>query len=139
MANPERGEVALKVGDRTYVLVLDMDAICMAEEAMSRPGELVTIGQIFIAAAHKSQRHLRSLVWAALQRHHPQMDLKQAGDLVVELGGADEFFKTLKRLRGLTEPEETTRPRQARQSKKAGARITSTRGASASASAPSGD
>lgn len=137
MANPERGEVALAVGDQTYKLVLDMDAICMAEEAMSRPNELVTIGQIFIGAAHKSQRHVRVLVWAALQRHQPDISLRQAGQLLVDIGGTEKFFATLKKLRGITEPEGEARPRKARQSK-AGARTTSTRGASASAGTTSG-
>lgn len=137
MANPERGELALKVGDQTYTLVLDLNAICEIEEAMSTNGQLVTIAQVFIAAAHLSTRHVRVLLWGALQRHHKGTSLEFAGSLLEELGGPEQFFATMKKLRGLTEPEGKSRPRKARQSK-AGAHSTSTPIASASGMTSSG-
>lgn len=139
MANPERGEVAFTVGDRVYTLVLDMNAICELEELLSTPTHPVTSAQVFVLAANYSYRHIRALVWAALRRHHKDVTLEAVGDLIEQSGGPEGFFATLKKLRGVTSPESTGRPPQARQPKRAGARTTSTRGASASAATSSGE
>ena len=140
MANPERGEVALTIGDRTYTLVLDMDGICQAEAAMSSPGQIVSITEIFYGAAIGSQRHARALVWASLQRHQPDISLQRAGELMAEFGGAEKFFEVVKELRKTTEPdaEDKPRPRKARQVNGTGARVSSLRGASASTETASG-
>lgn len=127
MANPERGEVALIVGDRTYTLVIDVNAVCELEELLSTPDQPVTSGQVFLLAAQRSVRHIRALVWASLRRHHPEMELSHTGQLIEDAGGVDEFLETLGKLRKVTQPEGENRPRKARQPKanKAGARTTS--------------
>ena len=127
MANPERGEVALIVGDRTYTLVIDVNAVCELEELLSTPDQPVTSGQVFLLAAQRSVRHIRALVWASLRRHHPEMELSHTGQLIEDAGGVDEFLETLGKLRKASQPEGEHRPRKARQQKanKAGARTTS--------------
>ncbi len=132
MANPERGEVALLVGDRTYKLVIDVNAICELEELLSTPDQPVTSGQVFLLAAQRSVRHIRALVWASLRRHHPEMELSHTGQLIEDAGGVDEFLETLGKLRKASQPEGDNRPRKARQqTTRAGARTTSTLDASA--------
>jgi hypothetical protein len=132
MANPERGEVALTVGDRTYTLVLDLNALCELEEELSTPDKVVTFGQVFLEAANYSGRACRAIAWASLRRHHSDMSMRDAADLIERAGGIEEFFSTVGKLRKTTEPEGENRPRKARQAKqKAGARTTSTPGESA--------
>lgn len=133
MANPERGELALTVGDRTYTLVTDYDAICQIEKLMSdEEGRIVNMAEVYVGAAHMSYRHLRAIIWGALRQFHPDMTSQQAGDLIMKLGGPEKFLAVVRKLRQASEPEGKGRPRQARQTKrKAGARTTSTPGASA--------
>lgn len=140
MANPERGEVALTIGDRTYTLVLDMDGICQAEAALSSPGQIVSITEIFYGAAIGSQRHARVLVWASLRRHHPDLSLERAGELMGEFGGAEKFFEVVKALRASTEPDAEDRPARPQTARQAGtgARVTSLRDASESTATASG-
>jgi hypothetical protein len=140
MANQERGEVTLKVGDREYVLVFDFEAYCQAEELCSTGGEIVPIGRIFVAAASGSYRHLRALMYGVTRSHHHSLSLKDVGQIIVDAGGPEELLSTIKKLRKVSEPEGKGRPPRARQQKSrtAGARTTSTRDASASRPATSG-
>lgn len=144
MANPERGEVALTIGNRTYMLVLDMDGICKAEAVLSTPTNIVTIIEAFYGAAINSQRHVRALVWAAMQRHQPDVTLERAGELMAEAGGAEKLFKTVADLRKSTEPDKEDRPnvrppKARRQVNGTGARATSLRVGSRSTATASGD
>jgi hypothetical protein len=137
MANPERGQVALTVEDRTYTLILDMNALCELEELLSTPSQAVTAAQAFVAAANLSYRHVRALVWAALRRHHPDLTLSAVGDLIEAAGGPEQLFETLKRVREASDPDPVARPRKARRSK-AGGPTTSTPGGSESTAKRSG-
>lgn len=131
MANPERGEVALTVGDRSFTLVLDLNAICELEDFLSTPDRPVTIGQVFLMAARESYRHIRALVWASLRRHHSDMSITDAGDLIEAAGGVTKFFETLGKLRKATQQEGDSRPRKARQKTTPGAHGSSMPNASA--------
>ena len=115
MANPERGEVALTVGDRSYKLVLDFDGICQVEDVLSTPAHIVTFPEAILHSARGSHRHARALIWGALQRFHPTVSLEQAGELIVELGGVEQAFETIAKLRKSAEPDKADRrPRKAR-------------------------
>lgn len=139
MANNERGELALTVGDRELTLVLDMDAICQIESRMSaEEGRTVPFGECLIGAASNSYRHVRAVLWGALRHHHPNVTVNDAGDLLVEIGGPEAFFATLAKLRKASEPEGDRRPRRARQGRRTGARTSSTPNGSASVRASSG-
>lgn len=127
MANPERGEVALTVGDRTYTYVLNSAALARLEGVLSTPERPVTWGEAFVAAARYSRTHLCAILWAGLKRHHPNVSMDDVHGLIDQIGSEDELFALFRKARGLAEPEESTaRPRPARRSKKAGARTTST-------------
>jgi len=82
MANPHRGEVSLKAGDTTYTLSLSANAICELEDHTGRD-----IGDIASSLnGNVAMKLVRALVWAALQDHHPDMDIKGAGRVITEAG-----------------------------------------------------
>lgn len=83
-ANPERGEVDLVVGGKTYVLALTTNTICALEKRTGKP-----YGDLIGGLVRMDHAGLRDLVWAALQRHHgPQFKTVDAvGDLMDEAGG----------------------------------------------------
>lgn len=144
-ANPEKGEVALTVGDRSYIYVLDMNALCIAEKAMSKDEErLVTSQEIVLSSVMGSNRHTRFMLWAALQRHHPEVTLEDATDILGKIGGTQTLVQLLKDLRKSVEPdpEDVPKgPRRARQKKTDGTGVpaTSSPDASVSTATSSGD
>lgn len=85
MANPHKGEVEFKVGEKSYTLRLSADAICNVEEATGK-GVLVLLEQL-----NKKETVTMGLVrlflWAGLKEHHPEIDIKTAGELIVDAGG----------------------------------------------------
>lgn len=92
MANPLRGSVALQVGDRAYTLSFSINALCELEEHMEQP-----IAQIATALAKPDQIRLgavRALVWAATRDHHPEIDLKAAGD-VIDAAGVQQVMPVI--------------------------------------------
>ena len=140
MANPERGEVALPIGDRVYTLVTDMAARCQVEALFQTDDKPFAYAKVALFAASYSETHIRAIVWGALRRYHPEITLVQAGELIDKAGGSEKLLATIAKLQKLSELEgKKKRPQIARQSKrKAGARTTSTRDASASAPTTSG-
>lgn len=87
MANPHRGQVDLKVGDKIYTLSFSINAMCELEDAMGEPIALIAAGLNNPAGVKVST--VRALVWAALLDHHPEIDVKGAGELVSEAGLPD--------------------------------------------------
>ncbi len=85
MANPLKGEVELIAGDKPYTLRFSIDAICSLEERL---------GKGFPAIAVELQKPekmtivmVRHLLHASLTESHPDITLKQAGELIVTGGG----------------------------------------------------
>lgn len=142
MSNPQRGETTLKVGDRSYTFVLDMDGICKAEAFLSTPGNIVTITEIFYGSVIQSQRHARALIWASLQRHHPDMTIEKVNALIAEAGGSEDLANAIVELKKSTEPDEADkpaeRPQAARPVTGTGGPVTSLPDASALAATSSG-
>lgn len=83
MANAVRGQVSLRAGDTIYTLCLSANAMCSLEEHTGRD-----IGDIASSLNDNgvSMITVRSLVWAALQDHHPEIDIKGAGRVITEAG-----------------------------------------------------
>lgn len=82
MANAHRGEASFRIGGTTYTFAYDVDALCQIEEASDKAiatllDELGRPGATKVSTA-------RYLVWGGLREHHPQVDLKAAGNLVLE-------------------------------------------------------
>jgi hypothetical protein len=76
MANPNRGEVALKVRDQTWTIVFDINGICEAEEATGQ--------NLFSDLSRVST--LRTLLWAGLRARHPQITRAEAGNIIAAAG-----------------------------------------------------
>ena len=81
MSNPLRGEAALVVGEVSYTLVFDINALCLAEEALG-----MEVDELLARySAGTSARLVRGMIWAALQAKHP-CTLDAAGAIISEVG-----------------------------------------------------
>lgn len=87
MANRQNGEVSLQVGDQTYTMALTLDAMVALEEMFSTPAQSVTFQDVTEAADRGSVKHLRAMLWAVLQLHHPELTIKDISPLVQRAGG----------------------------------------------------
>ncbi|SEI10103.1 gene transfer agent family protein [Paracoccus alkenifer] len=76
MANSFRGEVTLTHDGQDYTMVLDFNALCEYEDATgdSWNGFFERLDSGAIRATE-----LRTMVWAGLRSHHPDITLPQAG------------------------------------------------------------
>jgi hypothetical protein len=95
MANPERGEIDLTVGGRTYTLKLSMNAAVALEKKLNK-----SIGDIMRDAGNLKFQSIRTVIWLLLQKYHAT-DFKteeSVGDLIDEAGGVGTFFTVLKEL-----------------------------------------
>lgn len=80
--NPLRGEGTIVAGGKSYPLALDVNAFCYAQPILSmKPLEMVSA---FLADGDDLLL-MRTLLWAALQRHHPCHEL-EAGDILADAG-----------------------------------------------------
>lgn len=144
MANRQRGEVPLTVGDRTLVLVLDFEAMVQLEDAMSTPDRVVSAYEVFLQIWGRSKyppfKHARAALWAALRRKHPELTLQDVADLIEQLGGPGSVVGPLAEAYNASRPDKEDvegRPPVARQASTGGP-TTSTRGGSTSRKTPSG-
>lgn len=133
MANRQRGEVALEMDGKTYTLVFDMNALCCLEDLFSTPEREVVFQDVLKMASKGSARHIRGIVWASLQRHHPEVSLSQSTDLIEAAGGFEGFGEKLQQLADSTQPdpEDRGRPRKAQRNGGTGVTATSRLAASA--------
>jgi hypothetical protein len=143
MANKEKGEFPLTVGDRDFVLVLDFEAMVHMEDLMSTPDRVVTAHEVMFQVLSRKYppfKHARAVLWAALQRKHPEMKVTDAQALIDEMGGTEYVVEALLGTYKAAKPdnEDTDgRPQAARQASTGGP-TTSTRGGSKSPRTPSG-
>jgi hypothetical protein len=84
--NPVKGEVGFEAGGESYTLRYSIDALCELEAAagMGTPA----IARVLADEDKLSLTLLRQIMWAGLRDHHPDVDLKAAGELIVLAGGA---------------------------------------------------
>jgi len=83
MANKYRGEIAFKVGEKSYTFRLGTNELVKLEKELGveDPFEKLSKGQLGVSA-------LRTIMHVALSRHHEGLSEEQAGDLIDELGFA---------------------------------------------------
>lgn len=84
MANPLRGEVALEADGKTYTLRLSVNEIVEIETELG-----MVLGEIIESVRNEATLRLgtvRAMLWGALREHHPEMSLRDAGDLVAKVG-----------------------------------------------------
>lgn len=82
--NPLRGEGELEAGSTIYRLAFDVNAFCFAESALAP----LTTDEIVaeVAGGTAKMTILRAIVWAALQKHHPDTHLAQAAEIMSDAG-----------------------------------------------------
>ncbi len=103
MVNPHKGEVELAVGEARYTLRFSIDALCRAEEATGFPLALLAIKLSNPSTASLSL--VRQMLYAGLSEAHPDMDLKQVGDLIVPAGGIAVALQKIDEAFALAFPE----------------------------------
>lgn len=86
MPNPHKGDIELKAGDATYVLRYSIDAICSLEDDLDKGFPAIAAEMSDTAKVRISS--VRQILLAGLREHHPELTLKQAGELIVSAGGA---------------------------------------------------
>lgn len=84
MANPVRGEAALKLSDgRSLTLIMDMEALVEAESAYGKP-----MAQMMQDASAGFVGASRALLYGALRAKHPQLQLREASEMFASDGEA---------------------------------------------------
>lgn len=89
MANKERGEVSVEIDGKAYKLVYSTNALCELEDVLNR-----NVNSITAEVQDQSKvrlKTLRAMFWAGLTEHHPEVDIKTAGDLMT-VGGASAIM-----------------------------------------------
>lgn len=122
MANSQKGEVELKAGDRTYVLRYSIDAICTIEEKLGK--NFLRVVAEMQNPATVSVTMMREVLHAGLAEHHPELTLKEAGELLVAAGGVVGAMKKVNDAFGAAFPDAeasgTPRPQNRAGRRKAG-------------------
>lgn len=90
MANPHKGEVALKAGGATYTLRFSVNALVELEEAAGKG--IIVLSQELSSVETMTLGLVRKVLWAGLREHHPDLDLKAAGELILEAGGIQKVM-----------------------------------------------
>lgn len=108
MANPLKGEVSFEARGKTWTLLLNSNAQCELEEHTGRgildlATELESWGPPIDPKSRKpvaetpveqlarlkriNIRSVRTMLWGALREKHPEIDVKEAGNLIDDMGG----------------------------------------------------
>lgn len=96
MANREKGEASLQIGDETYTLCLDLNAMAIIEEYFSTPTKDVQFYEAFAKLEKGGIRYTRAFIWAGLQKHHKGLSIEATGELIQRAGGLYKFGDKLK-------------------------------------------
>lgn len=101
-ANPERGELAVEVGDRTYVLRIRLNALCALQQRTKK-----TYGELLADLSLMNVESVRELLWTYLQPYHAKefTKLDVVGDLIDDLGGHVKVVSILAKLFELNRPK----------------------------------
>jgi len=75
-------EVIIRVNGKEYTLRLGNNALCRFEAETG----ITAIKLAALGPDEMEQRFMRALLWAGLKKHHPDMTLDMAGDLIDDIG-----------------------------------------------------
>lgn len=84
MANREIGEVKLVAKGETYTLRFGSYAIAQMESELGKP--MLAIALELEDENKRGMRTLLAALWAALQEHHPETDMRGAGKILDQAG-----------------------------------------------------
>jgi hypothetical protein len=90
--------VTVNIDGIPHTLALTLDAMVAIEDLFEAPDKAVTFGQVVDAVEAGSVKHLRAMIWALLQRHHPTVTLGDVSSLVERAGGVSVFTEKLSEL-----------------------------------------
>ena len=111
-ANPQRGEVDVQVGDRTWRLRSCANAMIRLEEATEQRATWI---QAKFQRGEETLGDVRALLFSLLTEHQPEITLDDVGDLMDEMNklGPEEVQKTIADALavGSPEPSEADPPR----------------------------
>lgn len=104
-ANPQKGEMQVEIGGRTYVLVMTFNALLRVQQLFNRAGVMPTADSIVRAANNGDLESMRALFWALLLRHQPDLTVEQVGDLIDEAGGVEAVNELIDRAHAASAPD----------------------------------
>jgi len=125
MANPVKGEVELSLKDgRRFTLVMDFEALVLAEGAYAKP-----MAEMLVDAKLGFMGATRAMLWGALRSRHPEVDLRDASEMLSSDGVAVEKAMTAatilaypKAAEGGDKPRPPAKPRAGKSSGRSGAK-----------------
>ena len=132
------GEVPIVANGQTYRLVLKTKALLEFQKHFSTPTELADLDALLAKAMQGSVEHFTALIWAACLKHHPEMTLAQAIDLIDDAGGLigiGEQFNALM-TSATPDPEDAKELREGANANPRRARRSPRRGTGGSSSSP---
>ena len=83
MANPLRGEASFEVEGKPYRVKFDWNAAAEYEDAT---GRALSDALLDVAKQRLSAKSLRAFLWAGLQANHPEVAIRDAGDILAKIG-----------------------------------------------------
>lgn len=86
-ANPEKGEFGIEIGGRPYVLAMDFNGFIDLQGLFTKGDVVPSVDSLMDRAQKGDLAVMRGVFWATLRRHHPEITVQQAGDLINEAGG----------------------------------------------------
>lgn len=112
MANRFRGSSKLIVEDEeggktTYELIFDANALVEFEEQSGI--NLGGIIETFSDPKQMSMKFVRSMLWAGLQRKHPETTIEQAGDILSDAGMEEAMKAVQEAFGGATRAKKVTK------------------------------
>lgn len=97
MANPHKGDVPLEVGSKTYTLCYSHLALVKLENLLDK-NVVQIMGELQAARDNIRIGTVVALLWAGLQKHHPDVSYDDAAGLLDDMdGGAAAAMETIGR------------------------------------------
>lgn len=90
MGNVVKGEVTFLDGDVTYTLLFDINTLCTLEAALG----LNSIAELELGEG-MSTRTLRTVFWAGLIEHHPDLTEIAAGKILTRISSGEALSKVM--------------------------------------------
>jgi len=104
MANPLRGEASFTHGGRTYQLRLSLHAWAVAQDALTKNGQVPSFDEISDRVRQESILHVIAIFYGMLQEKHPEIQTMQQASEILQASegvGAMAFAKAF----GLQRPD----------------------------------
>lgn len=86
MANRHRGEVGFECGGKSYVLRYSTNSLCDLEGLLNK--DIISISELMSKTATLRMSTVRAVFWAGMLDQNPDITIREAGELMTELGYA---------------------------------------------------